>query len=156
MRPTGANACLVGAPSGRRGTRAGGNITGWSDAQAIASAAGFPSASNPLARCHFIAREFGGSGTEGKNLAPCFRQGTNVGEMNSFREFEKHVGDFLREKQIVDYTVIPLYCTPASTIPYGFSLMAYSQFRNGTPDMMEYSYVDNSRLYNGATVHLGN
>ncbi|MFE7488598.1 LamG-like jellyroll fold domain-containing protein [Kitasatospora sp. NPDC057541] len=156
MRPTGVNACLVGAPSGRRGTRADGNITGWSEAQAIASAAGIPSASNPLARCHLIARTFGGSGTEGKNLAPCFQQGANVGEMNSFREFEKHVEDVLREKQIVDYTVIPLYYTPASTIPYGFSLTAYSQFRNGIPDMMEYSYVDNSRLYNGATVHLGN
>ncbi|MER7582554.1 hypothetical protein [Kitasatospora sp. NPDC097691] len=45
----------------------------------------------------------------------------------------------------------------ASTIPYGFSLAAYSQFRKGVPDMMEYTYVDNARLNDrNQAVSLGN
>ncbi|WP_395297010.1 LamG-like jellyroll fold domain-containing protein [Kitasatospora hibisci] len=157
-RPTGAHACLAGAPNGRRGTRATTNIiTGWREAQTIAANGGFSLNKDPLARCHFIARELGGSGTNRKNLAPCFQQGTNTGEMDSFREFEKHVGDVMREGQIVDYTVIPLYNAPTSTIPFGFSLAAYSQHRNGVPDMMEYTYVDNARLNDAnQAISLGN
>ncbi|MET9615373.1 LamG-like jellyroll fold domain-containing protein [Kitasatospora indigofera] len=156
-RPTGADACLTGKPSMNRGTRADGIITGWRDAQSIAVASGFPLLSNPVARCHFIARQFGGSGTNERNLAPCFQQSTNTGEFGSFAAFETHVRDAMREGQIVDYTVIPLYNTSASTIPYGFSLLAYSQRPNGVPDMMEYTYVDNAR-FNGSNqaISLGN
>ncbi|MFI5645268.1 LamG-like jellyroll fold domain-containing protein [Kitasatospora sp. NPDC051705] len=157
QRPTGAHACLAGAPSGSRGTRARGNIAGWQDAQNIAAANGFPLSSDPLARCHFIAREFGGTGTDNRNLAPCFQKAANTGVMDSFREFEEHVRDAMREGQIVNYTVIPLYRTSASTVPFGFSLLAYSQYPSGVPDMMEYTYVDNARL-NGRNqaISLGN
>ncbi|MFJ1709751.1 LamG-like jellyroll fold domain-containing protein [Kitasatospora sp. NPDC088346] len=148
-RPTGAEACLTGTPSGSRGTHASGNITGWQEARDIAENAGFDLDSNPLARCHFIAREFGGSGTNAKNLAPCWQRGTNTGELNSMREFEIHVGDAMRDGQVVDYTVIPVYDTSRSKIPLGFSMMAYGQYSDGSPGMMEYSWVENSKYAPG-------
>ncbi|MCG6495217.1 LamG domain-containing protein [Kitasatospora sp. A2-31] len=45
-RPTGAHACLAGAPKGSRGIHATGNITSWREAQSIAVAGGFPLAGN--------------------------------------------------------------------------------------------------------------
>ncbi|MDH6129274.1 LamG-like jellyroll fold domain-containing protein [Kitasatospora sp. GP82] len=145
-RSTGIEACVTGKPSGSRGTVASGDIVGFSEALNIAVAGGFSQSSNPIARCHLAPREFGGSGTDPRNLAPCFQRTANAGPLNSMRQFERHAGDALREGQIVDYEVMPVYASKTSTIPMGFSMMAYGQYANGEPDLMEYQWVWNSAL----------
>ncbi|WP_230421774.1 DNA/RNA non-specific endonuclease [Catenulispora pinistramenti] len=153
-RSSGATACLTGDPSSARGTAATGNITGWTDAQAIARGNG----QNPdktLARCHLIAREFGGSGTNARNLAPCWQQSTNTGYFNSMREFELEVGKWLTAGMVVEYTVIPEYRSTGSTIPDGFTMVAVG-WLNGSVAEVEGDYVLNSKLINGKVVDLGN
>jgi large repetitive protein len=155
-RSFGATACLTGDPNSARGTAAQGIITGWADAQAIATSNG-QVPRDTLARCHLIAREFGGSGTDARNLAPCWQQFTNTGTVNSMRDFEIEVGDFLKEKgtTVVEYTVIPEYKSAGSTIPDGFTMVAVG-WLNGSVALVAGDYVLNARLFNGKVVNLGN
>ncbi|MFJ6141883.1 DNA/RNA non-specific endonuclease [Kitasatospora sp. NPDC092286] len=157
-RPTGAQACLSGSPDGDRGTEAGGNITGWADAQSIAKDGGFTvnSQETPLARCHFIARELGGRG-KAANLAPCFQVGTNTGP-GSMRSFEISVGAALNNQEIVEYTVIALYNSPSSTIPKAFFMVAFGQKVDGRPGVRDFAWVRNEKfnLDTGSMVQLGN
>ncbi|WP_431676038.1 LamG-like jellyroll fold domain-containing protein [Kitasatospora sp. KL5] len=155
QRPTGAEACLTGKPSAKRGTGAQGDITGWAEAETLARNAGatISGSVTPLARCHFIAREFGGRG-KAENLAPCFQVGVNTTK-EAMRGFEVIVGKAMNNNQIVDYSVIPIYKNPASKIPLGFSMMAYGQYPDGSPGLMAFRYVPNEKVIGGTLVKLG-
>ncbi|MEU1425073.1 LamG-like jellyroll fold domain-containing protein [Kitasatospora sp. NPDC005751] len=154
-RPTAAEACLTGTPRSKRGTGADGEITGWSAAKEIVDDADWsPDGVPGLARCHFIAREFGGRGVA-QNLAPCFQVGVNTTK-SAMRGFEVGVvGAAMRGKQIVDYTVTPVYQTPSSRIPMGFFMVAIGQYADGRPGVRDFRYVRNEKVGANGTVRLG-
>ncbi|MFI6154414.1 LamG-like jellyroll fold domain-containing protein [Kitasatospora sp. NPDC051170] len=161
-RPTLAVACLVGLPDKDRGTEATrADITGWLEAKQIARNAGWRvDAGQPdvnlLARCHFIAREFGGRG-DPENLAPCFQVGVNTTRYG-MRDFEVNVvGAALRQNMVVNYLVDPIYESKSSTIPMGFFMVAVGEAPDGTLIPLRVKTVNNEKQgpNNGPMVPLG-
>ncbi|MFI8460463.1 LamG-like jellyroll fold domain-containing protein [Kitasatospora sp. NPDC085464] len=157
-RPTAAEACLFGKPSAERGTGAGGAITGWAEAQETVTDAGWDlddKDSNLLARCHFIAREYGGRGVA-QNLAPCYQVGVNT-TRSGMRGFERGVvGKALNRGLVVDYIVEPIYRAPSSKIPTGFFMVAVGEYSDGRRIGLGARVVNNEKKSpGGQLVQLG-
>ncbi|MBZ4320925.1 DNA/RNA non-specific endonuclease [Streptomyces huiliensis] len=138
-RATGAQACL-GKTLGN-GSDPAENITGWQDAQQFAAT---HPAKSTLARCHLIAKVFGGKGLVGDggldNLVPCWQVGMNTGpaSMRTFEmEVQKEMKDFpLGDYDAVYYLVTPIYKDEASTIPASVVMSAKVQRADGTEKLL--------------------
>jgi hypothetical protein len=128
-----AQACLT-SPLATDGTEAGGDITGWQDANAKAPA-------GSLARCHLIARQLGGKGDTQywSNLFPCRQLGANITSYG-MRPYETLVAKAVRREgayaalpagAAVKYVVTPLYKDATSTIPWAVSMTAVIQLPDG-------------------------
>ncbi|MEU9131642.1 hypothetical protein AB0D08_26625 [Kitasatospora sp. NPDC048540] len=159
-RNQGVNACLEGEPDSERGDDAAGNIRGWSDAQARATALGFTPKTD-LARCHSVPRMAGGTADE-RNLTPCFQRGANINQRtggkitNSMRTFEARAGVDMGQGPVL-YNVLPQYKTTTSTIPntWDMSLYAWSATTGSTTDS-GWTVVDNSSYGPSGLAYLGN
>jgi DNA/RNA non-specific endonuclease len=156
-RASTATACLADTVEG---SPAAGNITGWQDARLFATDNGH----NPdkaLARCHLIARQFGGPGQAGDggpaNLVPCWQVGTNTGTP-SMETNETKVARAVRrlaDNEAVYYRVTPEYFDSDSTIPYEIVMSAEVQHANGTSTPLFTSVIDNAPTGN-PLLNLGN
>ncbi|MFJ2811397.1 DNA/RNA non-specific endonuclease [Kitasatospora sp. NPDC087271] len=124
-----AEACLTNPLV--KGDEAGGDITGWEDANAQSPGGG-------LARCHLIANVLGGRGSHKEdwiNLVPCYQLGMNIKGI-SMRMFEARVQKEVNALSAdgdaaVYYVVTPLYRDDGSTIPWGASMSATVQLPDG-------------------------
>lgn len=80
--------------------------------------------------CHLLGSQLGGSGTDLRNLSTCSRA-TNAnpqaqqdpGFQPNMYWFETQVKEAVEEKQVVDYTVTPLY-EGHRTVPYAYEMDA--------------------------------
>ncbi|WP_405021261.1 hypothetical protein OHV05_34510 [Kitasatospora sp. NBC_00070] len=161
-RNQGVNACLEGKPDSGRGqsATAAGDIRGWIDATARATALGFTPRSD-LARCHSVPRMAGGTADE-RNLTPCFQLGANTNQRtggtitNSMRTFEARAGVDMGKGPVL-YNVFPQYDSTGSTIPnkWQMSLNAWDATTGSTTDSAR-TTVDNGRYGSIGYVNLGN
>jgi hypothetical protein len=139
-----ATACLTKPLVG--GAGAGGDITGWADAQLFASENGFNPPSDYLARCHLIANVLGGRGI-GANLVPCWQRGTNTGRGSMETPYEADVraavNALTSKEEAVYFQVTPRYFDSDSTIPYEIVLTAEVERTNGTSTRIFSGVVDN-------------
>lgn len=159
-RPAAAQACL-GKPLDD-GSEAGGDITGWQDAQLTAG--GTPTQTG-LARCHLIAKVLGGKGkrTDGgpANLVPCWQKGMNTGtpSMRSYEDIaHKAILDdhLIGPNDAVFYEVTPMYRQSDSTIPHGVTMKARIERADGTQDpLFPDVYIPNTKGNTGLR-NLGN
>jgi RHS repeat-associated protein len=147
-RSQGVEACMAGTPRRSLGSDPQSNIVGYAAAAKDAKAAGF--GGDPVARCHLLAQQFGGSGGQ-ENLAPCFQTVTNTGQL-SMREFEYEVEQLLNEDLTVEYIVTPQYKNDKSTVPESF-IMSYQAW-NATGQQVIPFYSDlvlNSAYISGSS-----
>ncbi|MET8624590.1 LamG-like jellyroll fold domain-containing protein [Kitasatospora sp. NPDC004669] len=161
-RNTGVNACLEGKPSSSRGQSAtgAGDIRGWIDAQARATALKFTPRSD-LARCHSVPRMAGGTADE-RNLTPCFQQGANTNQRtggsitNSMRTFETKAEKVMPQGPVL-YDVLPQYNNDRSTIPNGWGMGFYGWDANtGLRTDSDRTVVDNGKYGSNGYANLGN
>ncbi|MEU6356872.1 DNA/RNA non-specific endonuclease [Streptomyces sp. NPDC047072] len=154
LRATGAQACLGKTPG--PGSDAGGDITGWQDAQLFAVANQLDTAG--LSRCHLIANILGGRISQ--NLVPCWQSGMNTGA-GSMWEYEEQVRDEVAEQSFGEddailYEVTPDYLDATSTIPVGVTMSATIEREDGsTEQLFADVYVPNTRGTTGL-FNLGN
>ncbi|WP_416958567.1 DNA/RNA non-specific endonuclease [Streptomyces sp. Agncl-13] len=154
VRATTAQACLGKTPG--PGSDAGGDITGWQDAQLFAQANQLDTAG--LSRCHLIANILGGRIS--KNLVPCWQVGMNTGA-GSMWDYEEQARDEVAEQSFGEddailYQVTPTYLDATSTIPVGVTMSAVIEREDGSveqlfPDV----YIPNTRGNTGL-FNLGN
>jgi hypothetical protein len=152
-RPATATACLTNPLI--QGTDAGGNITGWADAQLFATDNGYDP-TTALARCHLIGNAMGGRGIQA-NLVPCWQVGTNTGtpSMSTYEALVRAAVGALPANEAVYYQVTPEYYDSTSTIPYEISLTAEVQFADGTSSPVATAVIDNAPTGN-PVLNLGN
>ncbi|MFE9107605.1 DNA/RNA non-specific endonuclease [Actinomadura geliboluensis] len=79
--------------------------------------------------CHLIADKLGGSGKNPDNLITCLQKPVNSPVM---RGREKEVGDAVRDGQIVDYWVTPIY-NRGSAMPNKIHIVARGRYKDGAP-----------------------
>ena len=115
-RPTGARATITRSMLGT-GTRASQAIT----------PPGFQGGGAGQARGHLVGAQLGGSGSEPRNLVTLLQIPVNTPEM---RRFENQVASTVRNGEIVQYTVEPVY-DGVNAVPRGITLIATGsgQFR---------------------------
>ncbi|WP_326680967.1 hypothetical protein [Streptomyces sp. NBC_01237] len=159
-RNRGVKACLEGKPSSKRGQSATGNIRGWNDAEARATALGFTSG-KAIARCHSVPRMAGGTADE-RNLTPCFQQGANTNQAtggtitNSMRTFETRAESGMNRGYVL-YNVHPQYNSTRSTIPSKWSMSLYAwDATTGASTDSAWTVVDNARYGATGLANLGN
>ncbi|MEU7153523.1 DNA/RNA non-specific endonuclease [Streptomyces sp. NPDC045456] len=132
-RASAAQACLgktIGA-----GSAAGGDITGWQDAELFARANQLDAG---LSRCHLIANILGGRIS--KNLVPCWQVGMNTGP-GSMWDYESKIRDEVErlsfgEDDAILYQVTPKYLDATSTIPVGVTMSAKIEREDGSVDRL--------------------
>lgn len=154
-RPALATACLTNPLV--NGTVAGGDITGWQDAQIFIS---IYAPGTSISRCHLIARALGGIGqAEPANLVPCWQQGMNTGTP-SMRTYESQVvaavnGLGPNSNDAVYYQVQPDYIDATSTIPYAVNMSATVEHADGTTQpLFSNVVIPNTQASSG--LNLGN
>lgn len=153
-----AKACLR-APLGP-GSVAGGDITGWQDAQLFVAT---NSPGTAIARCHLIANVLGGKGKiqDGgqANLVPCWQVGMNTGTP-SMRTYEAQVQQQVAAADMgpddaVYYVVEPEYFDDTSTIPWGVTMSAVVERADGsTQQLFTGIIITNTQAASG--LNLGN
>jgi RHS repeat-associated protein len=153
-RSTGMYACVTESsirPSGssKVSDSARNRLSGYNEAQDYAESANLDPAKT-INACHLIADTLGGSGTDQRNLATCWR-GVNTYDRsagslgrNNMRVMEDEVKVAAKEGQSVSYTVIPQYRSAASKVPYRFVLTARGYWDNGTAGLRDTMTVDNT------------
>ncbi|MFB7648065.1 NucA/NucB deoxyribonuclease domain-containing protein [Streptomyces sp. NPDC056084] len=163
-RPSMAQACL-GQNLGK-GKPAGGDPTGWQDAQIFARPHAAPNTPAPygLARCHLIANILGGPGKvrDGgqNNLVPCWQVGMNTGTP-SMRTYEFEAQAMVDDatfgpNDAILYQVTPVFRDATSTIPVGVTMTANIERANGSTEVLFPNvYVPNTRENTGM-LNLGN
>ncbi|OLE27190.1 MAG: hypothetical protein AUG49_06010 [Catenulispora sp. 13_1_20CM_3_70_7] len=145
QRATTVKACLTNAML-NTGTSTGLNgpySPGFRWAQRYAAFRGLtPAVANPsqiINRCHLLAKELGGSGTDVRNLSTCARDVNaevdpgDLGQPANMKDFETAVAALLGKQDIVEYTVTPLYDGPR-TVPYAYTMSATAWLSSGAPD----------------------
>lgn len=151
-RASAAEACLGRTPG--PGSDAGGDITGWQDAQLFAQTNQL--ATGDLSRCHLMANILGGRISQ--NLVPCWQVGMNTGEdsmWNHESKVENAVSE-LGEDDAVHYRVTPDYLDAASTIPAGVTMSADIEWEDGSVEQLFSDvYIPNTRADTGL-YNLGN
>ncbi|GJF33982.1 hypothetical protein KNE206_66820 [Kitasatospora sp. NE20-6] len=158
-RNRGIRACLEGKPDRFRGQDAAGNIRGWTDAQARATALGLD-LDTDIARCHSVPRMAGGTADE-RNLTPCFQRGANINQAtggtitNSMRTFETRAGRSM-DGGCVLYSVRPQYNSAGSTIPSKWNMALYAwDATTGAYRDFASTAVDNAMYGPAGLVYLG-
>ena len=155
VRPTLATACLTNPRP--IGTAAGGNITGWRDAQLFVATF---APGTTIARCHLIARALGGIGqAQPANLVPCWQQGLNTGTP-SMRTYESMVVAAVaalgtNANDAVYYQVQPDYIDATSTIPWAVTMSATVQHADGTTQPL-FSGITITNTQASSGLNLGN
>ncbi|MGW4651372.1 DNA/RNA non-specific endonuclease [Kitasatospora sp. NPDC004289] len=137
-----------------KGTEAKGDIAGWEDAK-------LQSAYGTLARCHLIARQLGGRGSnqgDWNNLVPCYQQGLNTKGI-SMVTYENRVQTTVStlgrgSGSAVYYQVTPRYLHDDSTIPTSVTLTARVEQPNGASWPLFYIELENTPY--GTGPNLGN
>ncbi|MGX1762288.1 DNA/RNA non-specific endonuclease [Streptomyces lydicus] len=132
-RASTAQACLGKTPGA--GSPAGGDITGWQDADLFAQANHLDA---DLSRCHLMANILGGRIS--KNLVPCWQVGMNTGE-GSMWDYESKVRDEVAKRSFGEddailYQVTPKYLDATSTIPVGVTMSAKIEREDGTVEQL--------------------
>ncbi|MFJ8331778.1 DNA/RNA non-specific endonuclease [Streptomyces sp. NPDC094437] len=154
VRATTAQACLGKTPG--PGSDAGGDITGWQDAQLFAQANNLDTTG--LSRCHLIANVLGGRISQ--NLVPCWQVGMNTGA-GSMWDYEEEIRDEVAaqsfgEDDAILYQVTPTYLDATSTIPVGVTMSATVEREDGTAEQLFPDvYIPNTRGNTGL-FNLGN
>ncbi|MFJ9041873.1 DNA/RNA non-specific endonuclease [Streptomyces sp. NPDC102406] len=155
--PTGTRAAAAVACLGKTlgpGSEAGGDITGWQDAELYAQAHDLD---EERARCHLIAKILGGRISD--NLVPCWQVGTNTGA-GSMWEFEKKVRDQVASDTFgpddaILYQVTPMYLNATSTIPVSVTMSAKIERGDGSIEQL-FSNVDILNTQDNGQYNLGN
>lgn len=81
---------------------------------------GFAGGVNNHARGHLLANILGGSGSKARNLVTLFQRNTNTPNM---RNFERQVQNAVKNGEVVNYNVIPVY-SGNNLVPTGVTLRA--------------------------------
>jgi hypothetical protein len=99
--------------------------------------------------CHLLASQLGGSGTDLRNLSTCSRA-TNAnpqaredpGFQPNMYWFETQVKNAVEQKQVVDYTVTPLY-DGHRTVPYAYEMDAVGTAPKGVKPINLHKEIPN-------------
>ncbi|NEC85946.1 LamG-like jellyroll fold domain-containing protein [Streptomyces sp. SID12501] len=162
-RATGMYACVTKSSVRASGTSpvttsARDRLSGYNEAQDYAESAGLR-ANRTINACHLIADTLGGSGSDQRNLATCWR-GVNTFDRtpgslgrNNMAVMEREVKAAANQGQSVSYTVLPQYRSASNKVPYQFVLTARGYYRNGTAGLRDTMAVDNT--YGTTGVNLG-
>ncbi|MFE2432931.1 DNA/RNA non-specific endonuclease [Streptomyces sp. NPDC059373] len=162
-RSTGMYACVTKSsvrPSGSSPVpkSARNQLSGHSEARAYARSNDLDASQN-INACHLVADTRGGSGTDQRNLATCWR-GVNTFDRsagsrgrNIMAAMEREVKMAAKTGQSVAYTVTPQYRSDTSKVPYRFVLTARGYYNNGTAGLGDTMMVDNT--YGSTEVNLG-
>ncbi|GLZ15022.1 hypothetical protein Acsp04_52570 [Actinomadura sp. NBRC 104425] len=82
-----------------------------------------------FARCHLIGNQLGGDGYDANNLITCYQSPVNTPVM---RGLENRVAEAVRDGQVVDYWVKPVY-ESGDVIPDKIRLTARGRYPDGRP-----------------------
>ncbi|MFD1662449.1 DNA/RNA non-specific endonuclease, partial [Streptomyces caeni] len=153
-RATGMFACVTKSSLRRSGTSpvptsTRNKLSGYSEAQDYADSMGLDSAKT-INACHLIADTLGGSGSDQRNLGTCWR-GVNTFDRtagsrgrNNMRVMEDKVKQAANQGQSVSYTVVPMYRTDTSKVPYQFVLTARGYYNSGVAGLRDTMIVGNT------------
>ncbi|MFD5464833.1 LamG-like jellyroll fold domain-containing protein [Kitasatospora sp. NPDC127059] len=163
-RSNGMMACVTKSSVRSSGTspvseKARADLSGYAEAQEYVDKTMGLVPEKTINACHLIADTLGGSGTDQRNLATCFR-GVNTFDRsagslgrNNMAVMEREVKQAALGGQSVLYVVIPKYRSDASKVPYKFVLSARGYYANGAAGINRDMDVDNT--YGVGGVNLG-
>ncbi|MBP2336565.1 RHS repeat-associated protein [Saccharothrix coeruleofusca] len=152
-RATGVEACLtIDDLDNGKGTPASVNPPGMGWAFGYARSLGVEreELTRWINRCHLLGKQFGGSGSDLRNLSTCGRtaNATKVATRDQpinhhMYNFEKKVEAALRSKQIVRYEVTPIY-KGRRTVPVSYEMTAEGMYEGGAPGINMHAVVPNT------------
>ncbi|WUH95300.1 DUF6531 domain-containing protein [Streptomyces sp. NBC_00433] len=163
-RATGVLACVTGKSLRPSGTSpvtgsARATLSGYSKSQDYVDNVMGLDPAKVVNACHLLADTLGGSGTDQRNLATCFR-GVNTNDRsagshggNNMVTMEKRVKKAALAGQSVTYLVVPLYRNASSKVPYRFLLSARGYYSSGVPGLRSTMKIDNT--YGPTGVNMG-
>jgi hypothetical protein len=106
-----------------------------------------------LAKAHLIAADFGGSGTNTKNLVSTWSRAVNLSTM---KVIEGRVTKAVEKQgQIVSYSVVPLYAGDRLQ-PWAIVYSAYGVYPDGRPGIVIPAVpLLNAQVVDGRPINLG-
>lgn len=152
-RATGVEACLTSDDlDSKKGTPASATPpgTGWAYGYARELGVSRQELSLWINRCHLLGKQFGGSGSDLRNLSPCGRtaNATKIGKRDvpvdhHMYHFEKKVEAALRAGQIVHYEVTPIY-KGRRVVPVSYEMTAEGMYEGGGRGISMHAVVANT------------